>query len=108
MRWSLPTTSSRPCCFPATPIAARSHKRCSAGEPEWFNGPVPSFGDPDAAVRSVGLGPGLQGANRTGRRFAGDYAGELLYATLLEYGFAKGNYQGRADDGLTVVACRIS
>ena len=56
----------------------------------------------------VGLAPGLQGANRTGRPFTGDFAGDLLYATLLEYGFAKGVYQARPDDGLTLVDCRIS
>jgi uracil-DNA glycosylase len=56
----------------------------------------------------VGLAPGLQGANRTGRPFTGDFAGDLLYATLLEYGFARGVYQARPDDGLTLVDCRIS
>ena len=56
----------------------------------------------------VGLAPGMQGANRTGRPFTGDYAGDLLYATLLEYGFAKGVYQARPDDGLRLVDCRIS
>ena len=60
-----------------------------------------------ARLLIVGLAPGLQGANRTGRPFTGDYAGDLLYATLLEYGFAKGVYQARPDDGLTLVDCRI-
>jgi uracil-DNA glycosylase family 4 len=69
---------------------------------------VPSFGDPDARLLIVGLAPGLQGANRTGRPFTGDFAGDLLYATLLEYGFAKGVYQARPDDGLRLVDCRIS
>jgi uracil-DNA glycosylase family 4 len=69
---------------------------------------VSSFGDPDASLLIVGLAPGLQGANRTGRPFTGDFAGDLLYATLLEYGFAKGVYQARPDDGLTLVGCRIS
>ena len=78
-----------------------------AREPEWFNAPVPSFGDPDGRLLIVGLAPGMQGANRTGRPFTGDYAGDLLYATLLEYGFAKGVYQARPDDGLTLVDCRI-
>src|ERR1700730_10406205 len=73
-----------------------------------FNAPVPSFGDPDAARLIVGLAPGLQGANRTGRPFTGDYAGDLLYATLIEYGFAKGTYLASPDDGLTLVDCRIS
>ncbi|HRO01106.1 MAG TPA: uracil-DNA glycosylase, partial [Nitrobacter sp.] len=61
-------------------------------EPDWFNAPVPSFGGPDAALLIVGLAPGVQGANRTGRPFTGDYAGDLLYATLLKYGFAAGRY----------------
>jgi uracil-DNA glycosylase len=76
-------------------------------EPEWFNAPVPSFGDPNGRLLIVGLAPGMQGANRTGRPFTGDYAGDLLYATLLEYGFAKGVYQARPDDGFTLVDCRI-
>ena len=76
-------------------------------EPEWFNAPVPSFGDPNGRLLIVGLAPGMQGANRTGRPFTGDYAGDLLYATLLEYGFAKGVYQARPDDGFSLVDCRI-
>ncbi len=79
-----------------------------AREPDWFNAPVHSFGDPDAAVLIVGLAPGVQGANRTGRPFTGDYAGDLLYATLLKYGFAAGCYQARPDDGLELVDCRIT
>jgi uracil-DNA glycosylase family 4 len=77
-------------------------------EPSWFNAPVPSFGDARARLLIAGLAPGLQGANRTGRPFTGDYAGDLLYATLLEYGFASGAYQARPDDGLRLVDCRIS
>jgi uracil-DNA glycosylase len=68
---------------------------------------VPSFGDPDGRLLIVGLAPGMQGANRTGRPFTGDYAGDLLYATLLDYGFASGVYQARPDDGLKLVDCRI-
>ena len=67
-----------------------SARQARAREPDWFNAPVPSFGDPDGRLLIVGLAPGMQGANRTGRPFTGDYAGDLLYATLLEYGFAKG------------------
>ena len=63
-------------------------------EPDWFNAPVPSFGPIDARLLIVGLAPGLRGANRTGRPFTGDYAGDLLYATLKEFGFAQGNYRG--------------
>ena len=76
--------------------------------PDWHNAPVDSFGDANARLLIVGLAPGLQGANRTGRPFTGDYAGDLLYATLLEYGFANGTYQARPDDGLKLVDCRIS
>src|ERR1700738_5480104 len=79
-----------------------------AEHPEWSNAPVASFGDPDARLMIVGLAPGVQGANRTGRPFTGDYAGDLLYATLIEYGFAKGTYLASPDDGLTLVDCRIS
>jgi len=63
-----------------------------AEHPEWSNAPVASFGDPDARLLIVGLAPGLRGANRTGRPFTGDYAGDLLYATLSELGFAAGVY----------------
>lgn len=76
-------------------------------EPHWFNAPVLPFGDREAALLIVGLAPGLQGANRTGRPFTGDYAGDLLYGTLLEYGFAQGVYQARPDDGLQLVNCRL-
>jgi uracil-DNA glycosylase family 4 len=77
-------------------------------EPDWFNAPVDSFGPAQARLLIVGLAPGLRGANRTGRPFTGDYAGDLLYATLAEFGFARGRYQARADDGLELVDCRIS
>ena len=77
-------------------------------ERDWFNAPVPSFGPVDARVLIVGLAPGLQGANRTGRPFTGDYAGDLLYDTLLRFGFAKGSYDERPDDGLELVDARIT
>jgi uracil-DNA glycosylase len=77
-------------------------------QPEWFNAPVPAFGPADAELLIVGLAPGLQGANRTGRPFTGDNAGDLLYSTLLAYGFAEGKYQARPDDGLTLRNCRIA
>jgi uracil-DNA glycosylase family 4 len=79
-----------------------------AREPSWFNAPVPSFGPRDARLLVVGLAPGLQGANRTGRPFTGDWAGDLLYATLIQYGFARGEYRERPDDGLAMVDCRIT
>jgi uracil-DNA glycosylase family 4 len=77
-------------------------------EPAWFNAPVPSFGPPEARLLIVGLAPGLQGANRTGRPFTGDYAGVLLYETLADFGFAKGDYDARADDGLKLIDARIT
>jgi uracil-DNA glycosylase family 4 len=77
-------------------------------EPDWFNAPVDSFGQADARLLIVGLAPGLRGANRTGRPFTGDYAGDLLYSTLAEFGFARGRYQASADDGLELVDCRIT
>ena len=77
-------------------------------QPNWFNAPVPSFGPARARLLVVGLAPGLQGANRTGRPFTGDYAGVLLYATLAACGFAHGEYKARPDDGLELVDCRIT
>ncbi len=73
-----------------------------ASHPEWFNAPVPTFGSSDAALLIVGLAPGLKGANRTGRPFTGDYAGVLLYETLIRFGFASGSYKERVDDGLVL------
>ena len=75
---------------------------------DFFNAPVPSFGDPGARLLIVGLAPGLKGANRTGRPFTGDYAGDLLYATLRKFGWAKGSYDKRPDDGLSLTGCRIT
>ena len=76
--------------------------------PDWFNGPVPSFGPLTARILIAGLAPGLQGANRTGRPFTGDWAGDLLYATLLKHRLAKGVYDERIDDGLELIDCRIA
>ena len=87
-------------------VAFRDLNRAKA--PDWYNGAVPSFGDPAARLLIVGLAPGLNGANRTGRPFTGDYAGELLYGTLLKFGFARGEYAARADDGLELVDCMIT
>jgi len=115
---SQPSESGQPS---AAPLRAEPDSNCPlcprllnfrvaarAKETRWFNAPVPSFGDRGGRVLIVGLAPGLQGANRTGRPFTGDYAGDLLYATLLEYGFAKGNYEARPDDGLELIDCLIS
>ncbi len=76
--------------------------------PQWHNAPVPSFGDPAAALLIVGLAPGVAGANRTGRPFTGDYAGEILYPALLRHGLARGSYAARPDDDLEPVDCRIT
>jgi uracil-DNA glycosylase family 4 len=77
-------------------------------EPEWFNAPVPTFGNLDAKLLIVGLAPGLRGANRTGRPFTGDYAGDLLYPTLLKFGWAQGPYEARPDDGLRLKNAAIT
>lgn len=76
--------------------------------PDYFNGAAPSFGDPDAKLLIVGLAPGLHGANRTARPFTGDYAGDLLYATLGKFGFSSGTYDSRPDDGLTLKGAMIT
>ena len=76
--------------------------------PDWWNGPAPSFGDPAARLAVVGLAPGRMGANRTGRPFTGDFAGVLLFDTLIRLGFAKGTYEARPDDGLELIDCLIT
>lgn len=76
--------------------------------PDYFAGPVPSFGDPDARLLIVGLAPGMHGANRTGRPFTGDYAGILLYQTLYDYGFGNRPVSESSRDGLRLERCRIS
>jgi uracil-DNA glycosylase family 4 len=100
-------TAPSPDC-PLCPRLADFRQSLRERHPDWFNSPVPSFGDPNAQLLIIGLAPGMNGANRTGRPFTGDYAGDLLYATLIEYGFAKGVYQARPDDGLTLIDCLIS
>jgi uracil-DNA glycosylase family 4 len=87
-------------------VAYRAVNR--AEHPDWFNGPAPSFGVADARLLVLGLAPGRQGANRTGRPFTGDFAGVLLYDTLLKLGFARGRYEARPEDGLELVDCMVS
>jgi uracil-DNA glycosylase family 4 len=87
-------------------VAYREDNRLK--EPTWFNGPAPSFGDPEARLLVAGLAPGRGGANRTGRPFTGDYAGKLLYATLDKYGFSQGTFDARVDDGVRLVDCMLS
>jgi len=97
---------SRDC--PRCPRLVAFREAWRAKQPSWFNAPVASFGAADARLLIVGLAPGLQGANRTGRPFTGDYAGVLLYKTLVDFGFAQGKYQERPDDGLVLTDARIS
>jgi uracil-DNA glycosylase len=101
-----PDAPGRNCPLCPRLVAFRTDNQ--AEHPDWFNAPVPTFGARDARLLIVGLAPGLRGANRTGRPFTGDYAGDLLYATLLDYGFAMGIYAQRPDDGLTLVDCAIT
>lgn len=79
-----------------------------AENPDWWNGPAPSFGDPEARLLIVGLAPGRTGANRTGRPFTGDFAGELLYGTLTKLGLARGTYAADPEDGLQLVDAMIT
>jgi uracil-DNA glycosylase family 4 len=105
-----PAEPSRDC-----PLCPRLHDFIASWrqrEPGWFNAPVPTFLPPEGeeAVRFliVGLAPGLRGANRTGRPFTGDHAGELLYQTLIRFGFARGHFAARPDDGLELVGTAIT
>lgn len=90
------------------PRLARFREANRARFPEFHNAPVAAFGPVGAPLLIVGLAPGLKGANRTGRPFTGDYAGDLLYPTLLKFGLAKGSYGQSADDGMTLTGCRIT
>lgn len=103
---SLAPEPARNC--PLCPRLVAYRARNAAENPDWFNGPAPSFGDPRARLLVVGLAPGRTGANRTGRPFTGDYAGDLLYGTLLKYGFASGIYRADPADGLTLSGAMIS
>ena len=76
--------------------------------PAYHNGPVPAFGPLSGRLLIVGLAPGLHGANQTGRPFTGDYAGDLLYQTLLRFGFAEGHYAAHPQDGLVLADCRLT
>ena len=106
MSAKVPAEPGRDCALCPRLVAFRADQR--KHNPDWHNAPVPSFGGSDARLLIVGLAPGLRGANRTGRPFTGDYAGDLLYATLLKFAFARGTYAARPDDGLTLVDCRIT
>ncbi len=100
-----PDAPARDCPLCPRLVAYRHANR--ADNPDWFNAPVPSFGPLTARLLIVGLAPGVRGANRTGRPFTGDHAGLLLYATLLRFGLACGEYRADPADGLTLLDCRI-
>jgi uracil-DNA glycosylase family 4 len=101
-----PTQPPRNC--PLCPRLVAFREEARRLHPDWHNNPVPYWGDPHAALIIVGLAPGLKGANRTGRPFTGDYAGDLLYATLLKVGLATGTYEQRPDDSLRLKATLIA
>jgi uracil-DNA glycosylase len=103
---SLPAEPPHNC--PLCPRLVAYRATNEAQEPDWFNGPAPSFGDPNAWLLIVGLAPGRTGANRTGRPFTGDWAGDLLYATLAKVGLSRGTYDARLDDGLTLQGAMIT
>lgn len=90
------------------PRLVEFREKWKAVEPEWHNGPVDTFGAENPKLLVLGLAPGIRGANATGRPFTGDYAGDLLYATLKKYGFAEGEYRARPDDGLVLVDTAIT
>ena len=104
----MPSLPDPPPDCPLCPRLLAFRAEQQAAFPDWFNAPVLSFGPADASLLIVGLAPGMRGANRTGRPFTGDFAGDLLYATLLEHGFASGTYAARPDDGLQLIDCRIT
>ena len=88
---------------PLCPRLVGLREQLRAEHPDWWNAPVPAFGDAKAWLAIVGLAPGKKGANRTGRPFTGDYSGELFYSTLLKFGLAEGTYRGEAHDGVKLV-----
>ena len=93
---------------PRCPRLVALRQRLQDRHPDWYNGPVPSFGDPEAALLVVGLAPGAAGANRTGRPFTGDHAGVVLYRALARQGLANDRFAARRDDGLELRHCRIT
>ncbi|MFL6830542.1 MAG: uracil-DNA glycosylase [Sphingomicrobium sp.] len=99
------TEAPRDC--PLCPRLVAFRHECRAEHPDWWNAPVPAFGDRNAWLAIAGLAPGKHGANRTGRPFTGDYAGELLYGTLLKFGLAAGEYRADPHDGLELTGAII-
>jgi len=101
------SASEPPHDCPLCPRLVEHRAACRAEFPNWWNAPVPSFGDPQAWLAIVGLAPGKHGANRTGRPFTGDYAGDLLFATLAKFGLSEGDYAAKIDDGLRLTGAII-
>ena len=99
-------TPGRNC--PLCPRLVAFRHQARDDHPDWHNAPVDSFGPSDTPLLIVGLAPGMRGANCTGRPFTGDFAGDLLYATLQTFGFAQGDYGGQVNDGLKLIGCRIT
>ncbi len=102
------TAAEAPHDCPLCPRLVAYREANALAHPDWFNGPAPSFGNENARLLIVGLAPGVTGANRTGRPFTGDYAGDLLYSTLDKFGFSKGTFDARPDDGLQLVDAMIT
>jgi len=102
------STGEPPHDCPLCPRLVQFRAANAKAYPDFFNAPVPTFGSSDSRLLIVGLAPGLKGANRTGRPFTGDWAGDLLFAMLLKHGLARGTYGERADDGLTLHDCAIT
>jgi uracil-DNA glycosylase family 4 len=103
---TVPPEAPKDC--PLCPRLVAYREENARAEPSWFNGASPSFGDPAARLVVVGLAPGRNGANRTGRPFTGDYAGELLYGTLKKFGFAEGVYRADPNDGFRLIDAMIT
>lgn len=102
----LPDTEPPRDC-PRCPRLVALRQTLRAEFPDWWNAPVPAFGDPQGWLGIIGLAPGKHGANRTGRPFTGDFAGDLMFATLAKFGFTQGTYESRADDGLQLTGTII-
>lgn len=103
-----PASPEAPKNCPLCPRLVAYREQNARAEPAWFNGAAPSFGDPNAKLLVVGLAPGRTGANRTGRPFTGDYAGDLLYGTLKKLGLAEGEYRADPNDGFTLKGAMIT
>jgi uracil-DNA glycosylase family 4 len=102
----VPELEAPPDC-PLCPRLVAFREELRAEFPDWWNAPVPHYGDADAWLAICGLAPGKHGANRTGRPFTGDYAGVLLYETLRKFGLAEGEYRERPDDALRLKGVAI-